>query len=112
LNTTNRRRFSTRIALSVLALLVSAVDARADTEWDLPGQPLAKTLRDIAARTESNIIFDKKLVMGRSAPPLKTRATIKEALSKVLEGTGLAYRQLDDKTVLIQLASTDPATRS
>jgi outer membrane receptor protein involved in Fe transport len=112
LNTNNRRTFSTpsRIALSVLAILASAADAQAVTEWDLPGQPLATTLRDIAARTESNIIFDKKLVKGQAAPPLKTRATTEEALSKVLEGTGLTYRQLDDKTVTIQLASTDPAS--
>lgn len=112
MNTNNRRTFSTpsRIALSVLAILASTADAQAVTEWDLPGQPLANTLRDIAARTESNIIFDKKLVKGQSAPPLKTRATTEEALSKVLEGTGLTYRQLDDKTVTIQLASTDPAS--
>lgn len=111
MNTNNRRKLSTpsRIALSVLAILASAADAQAVTEWDLPGQPLANTLRDIAARTESNIIFDKKLVKNQSAPPLKTRATTEEALSKVLEGTGLTYRQLDDKTVTIQLASTDPA---
>lgn len=112
MNTNNRRTFSTpsRIALSVLAILASAADAQAVTEWDLPGQPLANTLRDIAARTESNIIFDKKLVKGQSAPPLKTRATTEEALSTVLQGTGLTYRQLDDKTVTIQLASTDPAS--
>lgn len=112
MNTNNRRTFSTpsRIALSVLAILASAADAQAVTEWDLPGQPLANTLRDIAARTDSNIIFDKKLVKGQSAPALKTRATTEEALSKVLEGTGLIYRQLDDKTVTIQLASTDPAS--
>lgn len=112
MNTNNRRTFSTpsRIALSVLAILASAADAQAVTEWDLPGQPLAATLRDIAARTESNIIFDKKLVKDQTAPALKTRATTEEALSKVLEGTGLTYRQLDDKTVTIQLASTDPAS--
>lgn len=92
-----------------MAILASAAEAQAVTEWDLPEQPLANSLRDIAARTDSNIIFDKKLVRGQSAPPLKTRATTEEALMKVLEGTGLTYRQLDDKTVTIQLASTDPA---
>jgi iron complex outermembrane receptor protein len=92
-----------------MTILASAAEAQAVTEWDLPEQPLANSLRDIAARTDSNIIFDKKLVRGQSAPPLKTRATTEEALLKVLEGTGLTYRQLDDKTVTIQLASTDPA---
>ena len=50
----------------MLAILASAADAQAVTEWDLPEQPLANSLRDIAARTESNIIFDKKLVRGQS----------------------------------------------
>lgn len=96
------------LAASVLAILATAADAQAVTQWDLPGQPLAKSLRDIAAQSESNIIFDKKLVSGQQARPLKIKASAEEALSQVLEGTGLTYRQLDDKTVTIQLASTDP----
>lgn len=111
MNTNNRRTaiVTSRIAVAVMAILASAAEAQAVTEWDLPGQPLANSLRDIAAQTDSNIIFDKKLVRDQSAPALKTRATTEEALSKVLEGTGLTYRQLDDKTVTIQLASTEPA---
>lgn len=96
------------LAASMLAILASAADAQAVTEWDLPKQPLAKSLRDIAAQTESNIIFDKKLVNGQLAQPLKTKASAEQALSQLLEGTGLTYRHLDDKTVTIQLASADP----
>lgn len=92
---------------SVLAILATAVNAQAVTEWDLPEQPLAKSLREIAAQTDSNIIFDKKLVSDQSAPPLKMKATTGQALTQVLEGTGLTYRQLDDKTVAIQLASAE-----
>lgn len=96
------------LAASVLAILATSADAQAVTQWDLPGQSLAKSLRDIAAQSESNIIFDKRLVSGQQARPLKIKASAEEALSQVLEGTGLTYRQLDDKTVTIQLASTDP----
>lgn len=96
------------LAASVLAILATAADAQAVTEWDLPEQPLAQSLREIAAQTESNIIFDKKLVKAHSAPPLKMKASTEEALMQVLQGTGLTYRHLDDKTVSIQLASTDP----
>jgi len=92
---------------SVLAVLATVVNAQAVTDWDLPEQSLAKSLREIAAQTDSNIIFDKKLVNDQSAPPLKMKATTEQALSQVLEGTGLTYRQLDDKTVTIQLASAD-----
>ncbi|GFE90383.1 TonB-dependent receptor [Steroidobacter agaridevorans] len=94
---------------SVLAILATAGNAQAMTEWDLPEQPLAKSLREIAAQTDSNIIFDRKLVNDQSAPPLKMKATTEQALKQVLEGTGLTYRHLDDKTVTIQLASTDPS---
>lgn len=100
---------------SVLAFLATAVNAQAMIEWDLPEQPLAKALREIAAQTDSNIIFDKQLVNDLSARPLKMRATIEQALKQVLEGTGLSYRHIDDKTVTIQLASADaspPASTS
>ncbi len=96
------------LAASVLVILASAADAQAVTEWDLPKQSLAKSLRDIAAQSESNIIFDRKLVEGQLAAPLKTKASAEQALTQVLEGTGLTYRHLDEKTVTIQLASTDP----
>jgi outer membrane receptor protein involved in Fe transport len=94
----------------VLAFLAASVNAQTMTEWDLPKQSLAQSLRDIAAQTDSNIIFDKKLVDGRSAPPLKMKASIEQALQRLLEGTGLTYRILDDKTVTIQLASAKSST--
>lgn len=106
-------RFASRAAAltgSVLTILAAAANAQAMTEWDLPEQPLAKSLRDIAAQTDSNILFDKKLVDAQSAPPLKMKATTEQALQQVLEGTGLTFRHLDDKTVTIQLASTSAAT--
>jgi iron complex outermembrane receptor protein len=115
LSTNNRTfdrsaRFAPRAAAlrgSVLAILATAVSAQAMTDWDLPEQPLAKSLREIAAQTDSNIIFDKKLVNDQSAPSLRMKATTEQALQQVLEGTGLTYRHLDDKTVTIQLASAD-----
>lgn len=97
------------LAASVLAILTASADAQAVTEWDLPEQPLAQSLRAIAAQSESNILFDKKLVNDQLAPPLKAKASAEQALTQVLEGSGLTYRHLDDKTVTIQLASTDPA---
>lgn len=109
----NSARYARRAAAltgSVLAILATAANAQAMTDWDLPEQPLAKSLREIAAQTDSNIIFDKKLVNDQSAPPLKMKATTEQALKEVLEGTGLTYRHLDDKTVTIQLASTDPSS--
>ncbi|MDY6947252.1 MAG: TonB-dependent receptor [Pseudomonadota bacterium] len=96
----------------MLAILASAANAQGVTEWNLPEQPLANTLRAIAAQSASNIIFDRKLVNEQRAAPLKTTASAAQALTQVLEGTGLTYRHLDDKTVTIQLASTDPMAKT
>jgi outer membrane receptor protein involved in Fe transport len=112
LNTNNRRVASSRIALSVLAILGSAAQAQTVAEWDLPKQPLADSLREVAARTDSNILFDKGLVAGQSARPLKMRASADEALTQLLEGTGLTYRHLDDKTVTIQSVAASQKSSS
>lgn len=100
------------LAASVFAVLCASAEAQAVNEWDLPEQPLAQSLRAIAAQSESNIIFDRKLVNDRLAPPLKTQASADDALSRVLQGSGLTYRHLDDRTVTIQLASADPSAVS
>ena len=84
-------RFAPRAAAltgSVLAILATAASAQAVTEWDLPEQPLAKSLREIAAQTESNILFDKKLVNAQSAPPLKMKATALNGSSVFLISSG------------------------
>jgi outer membrane receptor protein involved in Fe transport len=102
------------LAASTLAILASAAaQAQPASHWDLPGQPLADSLREVAARTDSNILFDGKLVDGQEARPLKTKASADEALTHLLAGTGLTYRHLDERTVTIQLASAQdsrPAT--
>lgn len=113
LNRVHSHRISkSSIALSVLAILASAVEAQAIAQWDLPTQPLAESLRAVAAQTDSNIIFDKGLVAGQSARPLKMQASTDEALARLLEGTGLTYRHLDDRTVTIQPLAAGEDTAS
>src|SRR5687767_5869529 len=92
---TNNRFSRSCLALTVLGVLAATADAQAITSWDLPAQPLADSLRAVAAMSDSNIIFDKKLVARRSALPLKTQASVEQALSQLLDGSGLTYRQLD-----------------
>ena len=54
-----------------MGVLATAADAQAITNWDLPAQPLADSLRAVASLSESNIIFDGSLVGRHSALPLK-----------------------------------------
>lgn len=90
-------------ALSALVLLMLAPGASAQTgiDFDLPAQPLADSLRAIASRTSTNVLFDRSLVAQRTAPALQVHATLDRALELILAGTGLTYRYLGENTVTI-----------
>jgi iron complex outermembrane recepter protein len=96
---------STDHVLTLVVLLVlgslGQVRAQAPSLFDLPAQSLADSLRAVAGRTNSNILFDRTLVAGHEAKALKGEATTEQALQQLLSGTDLTYRRLDEKTVTI-----------
>ena len=89
--------FKTSTHAMVIAMLatpfVAAAPAGAqetDTlSLDLPAQPMARSLHDIAAKAGTTIIADDKLVVGRTAPAVQGTYTLAGALGKILEGSGL-----------------------
>jgi hypothetical protein len=86
-------------------LLAPTIHGQARSSFDLPAQPLAASLRAVASQTDTNVLFDPPLVEGRVAPALKAQITLDQAFLKLLTGTGLTYKYLDDKTVTIIAAS-------
>jgi iron complex outermembrane receptor protein len=95
-------RVKGRLAVAaLLSILCSVATAQNISQFDIPGQPLSDALRAVAGQTNKNILFDRKLTDGLTAKPLKTQATPEEALGLLLEGTGLTYRYVDEKTVTI-----------
>jgi iron complex outermembrane recepter protein len=100
---------ATRGVLTLVVLIVlgslSQAHAQVALQFDLPAQSLADSLRAVAARTHSNILFDRSLVAGVEAKPLKGEATTEQALQQLLTGTDLTYRRLDEKTVTIVAAA-------
>jgi iron complex outermembrane receptor protein len=110
---------SMRVVLSrmiVPAAFLSAatiIQARAvTTQFDLPDQPLAESLRAVASQTDSNILFDRSVVGSVSVKPLNGQLSRDEALERLLAGTGLTFRKSDDNTVLIMPIRTAMATGS
>jgi iron complex outermembrane recepter protein len=101
------------LTLVALLALGSLGEARAQMplQFDLPAQSLADSLRAVAARTNSNILFDRELVAGLEAKPLKGEATTEQALQQLLAGTDLTYRRLDERTVTI-VAAAPPGQRA
>jgi len=97
-------------ALLAAFLLVAAPALRAQsaTSFDLPSQPLADSLRAIGRLTNTSILFDPPLVAGRQAPALKGTLTTKQALLKLLTGTGIKLSYLNDTTVVLEPMNAPP----
>ena len=68
--------------------------------------PLADALRAVGSQANINVLFDPPLVAGRTVPALKADLTIDQALSQLLEGTGIKHEFLNEKTVVLEKAGT------
>ena len=70
---------------------------------NIQSQPLGNALKQFATQTGKNIIFDKTLVNGKTAPPVKGNFGEMDALKRVLENSGLEAVQ-EDGTIVIRTA--------
>jgi len=93
------------LTICTAALLIStqtsAARAQSTLSVDLPAQPLIESLRELSSQANSNVFFEPKLVEGLQAPAVKGQVSMDEALTRVLNGTGLSFTYLDDNTVTI-----------
>jgi outer membrane receptor protein involved in Fe transport len=83
------------------AFWCSGVRAEMLVHFDLPAQSLARSLTAIGAATNTDIGFSASQVAGRIAPALNADLTVDGALLRVLAGTSLRPRHLDDRTIVI-----------
>jgi iron complex outermembrane receptor protein len=89
--------------LLLISALFGAQIALAQTtfQFDLPAQPLADALRSVGRITHTNVLFNPPLTDGIRAPALRGKLSVDQAFAKLLEGTSLKSKTLDDKTVTI-----------
>lgn len=69
---------------------------------DIPAQPLAAAVTELASQTGLIIGGNAELLRGKQAPALEGRYTPEQALRRLLSGTGLTYRFIDQDTVTIE----------
>jgi hypothetical protein len=107
------RGISGRVHYSSMAFLVAAAfwhsegQAQILVHFDLPAQPLARSLNAIGTATNTDVGFSASQVAGLIAPALKADLTVDDALMRVLVGTALRLRRLDDHTIVICCRSVD-----
>jgi iron complex outermembrane recepter protein len=108
------RRVNGRIRLSstsfflATAFWCAGAYAQMLVHFDLPAQPLSRSLRAIGTATNTDVGFSASQVAGLLAPALKADLTVDGALTRVLAGTGLRPRHLDDHTIVIASAESPP----
>src|ERR1700722_13094391 len=109
------RRYCARIHASftsflfVAAFWCTAANAQMLAHFDLPAQSLARSLQEIGTATNTDVGFSASQVAGLLAPPLKAELTVDDALMRVLAGTRLRPKHLDDHTIVIA-ADTSPTS--
>jgi iron complex outermembrane receptor protein len=94
------------------AFVWSALTAQAlaTIHFDIAAQPLADALRAVGSQTNNNILFDPPLVAGRRAPALKADLTTGQALSVLLAGTGLHFKFVNERTIVLTAEGSQPLT--
>jgi len=97
-----------RLAAALALALATAAQA-APIELDLPAQPLANALKQLAQAAGLTLAVDSQLLAGRQAPAVQGRLDGEEALRRLLAGSGLSF-SLEGNTVLIRAAR--PAAQS
>jgi outer membrane receptor protein involved in Fe transport len=97
--------------LRCLIVLLGAPVALAQVtyQFDLPAQPLADSLRAIAAQTGTNILFDSKDVKNLKAAALHGALPLNEAIRRMLARSHLEAESATPGTVIIRPAVSSHA---
>jgi iron complex outermembrane recepter protein len=99
---------------SVIAgiLLLRSVDARSDSKplAEIAPQPLAEALTAFARQTGLQIIYVSDLAKAHRSKGARAGLSSVDALTQLLDGTGLAFEMLNARTVKIfSIPATTPA---
>lgn len=94
---------ATAIATAICTTAAQAQPAR-EIDYLLPAQELVRSLREVSVRSGINVLAPSELVSGRQAPSLRGRLTARQAVERLIEGSGLTVERVGD-TLVIRAAS-------
>jgi len=92
---------------------VLAQSSEAPRVYMIDAGSLEAALNQLARQSQVQIVFRPELVAGKRVPALSGELTWRQALARLLDGSGLDHRQVADKTIVIQASepSAAPAAR-
>lgn len=106
----------TAVLMAALSLLLPPLAAAATDQtgatrsFDLPAQPLPQALQSYGEITGVAVLIDAHLLGGLRSTPVKGTLAPLPALQKLLEGTGLAPRFVDDAAFTLVPVDTAATT--
>lgn len=110
--TSNIRFRSVVTTLLTATALVAAQPVAAHDEQrvavDLPAQPLAQSLHDLASVSGHTILADTDTVAGKTSPAIHGSYTVAEALALLLAGSGLEFVEAGNALAVRTTKSGEP----
>lgn len=85
---------------TAMAQPTQASDAASD--FNIPAGDLAGALDRFSTQTGIQFVYQPELVAGKQSRALSGRLTWREALETLLQGSGLEYGQVNDRTIVIR----------
>ena len=92
----------------LLIVLAAPVAVRADDAtkyFDIKAQPLSEALMAFGAQTGAIVMASSELTTGKISKPVAGQLTRQEALTRMLQGTGLKFETNANGTILIVRAT-------
>jgi hypothetical protein len=89
------------LALALIGIACALHAADATSHFDIKAQPLAEALMAFGAQAGASVVAPTELTVGKTSNPVSGELTIKEALSRMLKGTGLGFEATANGTISI-----------
>lgn len=80
-------------------LMVAQADQR---DFDIPAQPLGQALTQFGIQTNYRVLYNADVTEGRSTGGVSGRYSAEEALSHLLEGTGVTYTKTNPNEITLR----------
>lgn len=94
-------QFAGLLLLALLSKAASVAGAQSRIVLDFADSPLSEVLDRFSEQSGLQVIYEARLVAGKTVSAAKGTWPVNEALNAVLRGTGLGWRFVDDNTVAI-----------
>ncbi|CAN7518493.1 TonB-dependent siderophore receptor [Rhizobacter sp. LjRoot28] len=106
-----RRARRHRLALAAGALVFAlTANAQAPLAVDLPAQALDQSLNQLARLAGVQVVFAAPVARDKLAPALKGSFGARDAMERLLQGSGLVLKAVDDRTFMVEAADRADVT--